>query len=321
NSLYFLVTGLLFASLNSVRAVADTIAFSSNKSIYTMNTDGTNLIKLAPGGTPSWSPDGTRIVYSFGLGRFRGDVSDIYIMDANGANGVNLTKGRHKVNSLPAWSPDGTKIAFRSNRDGNFEIYVMNADGKNPINLTLHPDSDSWPTWSPDGRQIAFESLQVAAGVLNHCDIFVMDADGANRTNVTQNPRAYNRTPDWSPDGSKIAFAAVRNVNRVDLWNSDVDIFVMDADGTHPVRLTEDARFNWFPSWSPDGKRMVFVRGTQDDVTDCDICIMNADGTGLENLTQTPGVGEFHPSWKPTPFSVSSRGKLTVVWGTVKQNH
>ncbi len=319
NGLYFLVTGLLLASLNSVRAIGDTIAFSSMGNIYTMNTDGTNLIKLAQGDSPSWSPDGTRIVFSFGLGRFRGDVTDIFVIDVNGANRVNLTKGRHKNNSVPAWSPNGTKIAFRSNRDENFDIYVMNADGKNSKNLTLHLDSDTWPTWSPDGRKIAFESLQVAEGVLNHSDIFVMDADGANRTNITQNPRASNRMPSWSPDGSKIAFVAVRNVNRADLWNSDLDIFVMNADGTNPVRLTEDARFNWFPSWSPDGKRIVFVRATHDDITDSDIYVMNADGTGLVNLTQTPGVGEFHPSWKPTPFSVSSRGKLSVIWGMVKQ--
>ena len=319
NGLYFLVTGLLLASLNSVRAIGDTIAFSSMGIIYTMSTDGTNLIKLAQGSTPSWSPDGTQIVFSFGLGRFRGDVKDIYIMDANGANRVNLTQGRHNVNHSPVMSPDGTKIAFTSYRDDNFEIYVMNADGKNSKNLTLHLDSDTSPTWSPDGRKIAFASLQVAEGVLNHSDILVMDADGANRTNITQNPRAYNTMPSWSPDGSKIAFVAVRNVNRIDLWNSDLDVFVMNADGTNLVRLTEDARFNVLPSWSPDSKRIVFVRATHDDITDSDIYVMNADGTGLVNLTQTPGVGEFHPAWKPTPFSVSLRGKLSGIWGAVKQ--
>ena len=319
NSLYFLVTGLLLASLNSVRAVENTIAFSSKWNIYTMNTDGTNLIELTRGDGPSWSPDGTKIVFSFGLGRWLGDVTDIYIMDANGANSVNLTKGRHKQNSMPAWSPDGTKIAFVSYRDHNHEIYTMNADGKNPKNLTLHLDSDTCPTWSPDGRKIAFESLQIAGEIPILSDIFVMDADGANRTNITQNPRASNRTPSWSPDGSKIAYAALRNVNRADFWNSDLDIFVMNVDGTNPVRLTEDASLNWFPSWSPDGKRIVFMRQTHDDPITADIYVMNADGTGLVNLTQTPGVGEFNPSWKPTPFSVSSRGKLSVIWGTVKQ--
>ncbi len=317
--MFFLITGVFFTSLNLVRAVADTIAFSSKWNIYTIDTDGTNLIELTRGDGPSWAPDGTKIVFSFGLGRWLGDVTDIYIMDANGANRVNLTRGRHKQNSMPAWSPDGTKIAFVSYRDHNHEIYVMNADGKNPKNLTLHLDDDTCPTWSPDGTKIAFWSRQVAGEIPILSDIFVMDADGANRTNLTQNPRASNRTPSWSPDGSKIAYAAVRNVNRADFWNSALDIFVMNADGTHPVRLTQDASLNWFPSWSPDGKRIVFMRQTHDDPITADIYVMNADGTGLVNLTQTQLVGEFNPSWKPTPFSVSSRAKLPVIWGTVKQ--
>ena len=320
NSLNFLVAGLLFASLSSVRAVGDTIAFSSKENIYTMNTDGTNLIELTQGANPSWSPDGTEIVFYFGLGRFRGDVADIFVIDANGANRVNLTKGRHKRNYMPAWSPDGTKIAFVSDRDENKEIYVMDADGKNFKNLTLHLDDDSSPTWSPDGTKIAFGSRQVAGEIQTLSDIFVMDADGANRTNITQNPRAYNCTPSWSPNKNKIAFAAFSNVDRVGPWNANLDIFVMNADGTNPIRLTEDARMNWLPSWSPDGKRMAFERAIHEpDPTTSDIYVINADGTGLVNLTQTPVVGEWDPSWKPTPFSVSSRGKLSVIWGAVKQ--
>ena len=236
-----------------------------------MNTDGTNLIELTQGGTLSWSPDGTMLVYSFGLGRWLGDVVDIYIMDANGANRVNFTKGRRKINISPVMSPDENKIAFASYRDHNYEIYVMDADGKNPKNLTLHLDSDTCPTWSPDGR--------------------------------------------------KIAYAAARDANRADPWNANLDIFVMNADGTHPVRLTEDARLNWFPSWSPDSKRIVFERAHEDDPMYCDIFMMNANGTGLVNLTQALVVPEWDPSWRPTPFSVSSRGKLSVIWGTVKQKH
>ena len=313
------MAGVLFTSLNSAWAVGGTIAFTSQGNIYTMATDGTNLIELTQGSSPSWSPDGTKIAYSFGLGRFRGDVTDIYIMDANGANLVNLTQGRKKVNMSPVVSPDGKRIAFASYRDANYEIYVMDADGKNPKNLTLHLDDDTSPAWSPDGTKIAFGSRQVREDILTHSDIFVMNADGANRTNITQNPRAYNITPSWSPVGDKIAYAAFSNVDHVGPLNANLDISVMNADGTDAVRLTEDARMNLSPSWSPDGKRIVFVRAHEDDPIYCDIYAMNADGTGLVNLTQTPIVGEFDPSWKPTPFSVSSRGRLPVVWGTVKQ--
>ena len=301
NSLYFLVTGLLFASLNSVRAVEDTIVFSSKGNIYIMTVNRTNLIEVTQGSNPSWSPDGTKIAFSFGLGRFRGDVTDIYTVDATGKNRLNLTQGRHKGNALPSWSPDGTKIAFVSNRDDNNEIYVMDADGKNLKNLTLHLDDDTCPTWSPDATKIAFWSRQVAGEIQILSDIFVMDADGTNRTDITQNPRASNRTPSWSPDGNKIAFAALSNVDRVGPWNANLDILVMNADGTNPIRLTEDAPINWLPSWSPDGKRIAFERATHER-DNTDIYVMNADGTGLINLTQTPDVSEWDPSWSPLRF-------------------
>lgn len=320
NSLYFFLTGVLFTSLNLVRAVGDTIAFSSKGNIYTMNTDGTNLIELTHGDGPSWAPDGTKILFSFGLGRWLGDVTDIYIVDANGANRVNLTQGRHKVNHSPVASPDGKRIAFASYRDDNYEIYVMDADGKNPKNLTLHLDDDTCPTWSPDGTKIAFGLRQVREDILSHSDIFVMNADGTSRINLTRNPQAFNNDPDWSPDGNKIAYSAYSNVDRVGPGNAHIDIFVMNADGTQPGRLTEEAPLNIQPSWSSDGKKIAFSRAHEDDPIYCDIYMMNADGTNLVNLTQTPLVGEWNPSWKPTPFSVSSRDKLPTRWAEVKES-
>ena len=160
-----------------------------------MNADGTDLIKLTRGSSPSWSPDGTKIVFSFGLGRWLGDVVDIYIMDAKRRERVNITQGRQNVNHSPVVSPDGKRIAFASYRDDNYEIYVMDADGKNPKNLTLHLDDDTCPTWSPDGTKIAFGSRQVREDILSHSDIFVMNADGTNRINLTRNPQASITIP------------------------------------------------------------------------------------------------------------------------------
>jgi Tol biopolymer transport system component len=110
-----------------------------------MNADGTNRVKLTRDGDshPSWSPDGTKIAFTH-----RDGNDEIYIIDADGKNAVNLTNHKER-DYLPSWSPDGKQIIFTSSRDGNDEIYVMDADGKNPVNLTFHRGRDYWPSWSP----------------------------------------------------------------------------------------------------------------------------------------------------------------------------
>ena len=82
---------------------------------------------------------------------------EIYVMDADGSNQINLT-GNPAQDFDPSWSHDGSKIAFMSNRDGNWEIYEMDADGSNQTNLTSNSADDRVPSWSPDGSKIAFAS-------------------------------------------------------------------------------------------------------------------------------------------------------------------
>ena len=95
------------------------------------------------------------------------------------------------------------QIAFQSNRDGddNWEIYVMNADGTNPINLTNHLAEDTQPDWSPDGLQIVFSSNRDGDWEKDRNDnweVYVMNADGTNPINLTNN-RAWDSSPAWEP--------------------------------------------------------------------------------------------------------------------------
>lgn len=306
-----LAASALAALSNHAFSDSGKIAFTSNRdgkpAIYIMNSDGTYPVRLSSGSHPSWSPDGNRIAFSFGLGRFHGGISDIYVMDADGRNRVNITKGRHQINREPDWSPDGEKIAFTSNRGGQTNIYVMDADGKNTVNLTPDLEFAYSPDWSPDGKRIVFGADR---------DIFVMDVGGANRINLTQSPRALNLTPNWSPDGRKIAYSTSPKPG---LWFAPFNIYLMNADGTNPTMLTEARRwaYEYTPCWSNDGSSIVYDRQEPDGTSD--IYVINADGSGTANLTRTPRVRDYSAAWRLSGLSVPRKDRLTTSWGELKQ--
>ena len=225
--------------------------------IYLMNADGTNLVNLTQvperaDGVSSWSPDGKQIAFT-SAELFNADLlanSDIWVMDADGANRRNLTN--HKaLDETPDWSPDGNRIAFTSDREGNWELYVMNTDGTNLINLTNNPAKDGRPDWSPDGKQIAFSSDRDG-----NLEIYVMNADGTNLINLTNHPAEDNHA-SWSPDGVRIAFDSDRDRDRDNNW----EIYVMNADGTNPIRLTQDRDWDSSPSWGPALTLSVSAKG------------------------------------------------------------
>jgi Tol biopolymer transport system component len=186
-----------------------------------MDVDGLGLTQLtnnsAEGNSdvdyqPSWSPDGSKIVFV----SHRGSNVNIFVMDAtDGANPTNLTQGWGSGNS-PCWSPDGSKIAFDSLKAGNGyrDIYIMNSNGLGKIRLTTTLANDSAndldPCWSPDGSKIAFTSMRDG----NH-EIYVMNADGTEQTNLTNNPGAIDNQPSWGL-GSQIP----QNYEFVTKWGS-----------------------------------------------------------------------------------------------------
>ena len=127
-----------------------------------------------------------------------------------------------------------------------------------------------------------------------NAEIYVMDGDGRNQRRVTVNP-AVDSLPAWSPDGKKIAFVSNRNnVNK-----DRQQIWVIDADGKNPIRLT-DGWVDWGPDWSPDGTKILYDahHGPEEhDVALAGLTVMDADGNN-KRLLADGGVG-VHPTWSP----------------------
>ena len=320
-----LAVNLLLASISLAQNVDTTIAFMSNRNdwrngeIYLMNSDGKQIRQLTKhpqyDEEPAWSPDGQKITFvSFRdleqipeHGIWRGEI---YLMNSDGTNPINLTQSPERTDGVSSWSPDGGQIAFTSaelfNEDilARSDIFAMDADGGNLINLTNHDALDETPDWSPDGLRIAFSSNRDG-----NWEIYVMNADGTNPINLTNHPARDGR-PDWSPDGNQIALSSDRDEN--------LEIYVMNANGTNSTNLTNHPAEDNHASWSPDGLRIAFSSIRDGN---WEIYAMNADGVNPINLTNHPEWDDS-PSWGPTPIlSVASKGKLATLWGKVKRSN
>lgn len=285
-----LVAVVLAGAARSEGETPGTIAFARADGIYAMDADGSSVRALRRGGVASqprelaWSRDGSRLLFVA-----RND--SIWAMDADGSNLVRVAAGRS-----PTWSPDGRRVAFTKYGNRGY-IWVVNADGGNPHRLVKAPVGFVWEVdWNPAaGNRVAFSTGSWVS------ELYAMDTDGRNARRLTPGLRDSKVEPAWSPDGRRIAFSTNWSKRRAELY-------VVEAGGGAPVRLTNNAVFDGAPTWSPDGSTIAFVRATGKGplCVNCppavrgtaEIYLINADGTGLTRLTHN-GIEERSPAWQP----------------------
>ena len=261
------------------------IVFQSNRAgntdIWRVDADGTNLTRLtddpAIDATPDLSRDGNSIVFisNRGTGWF-----NLWAMDVDGSNLRQLT---HLTSfaSVPAWSRDGERIVF--NLDGN--AWVIAADGSGMTPVGSHNNNFLQPDWAPNG------DLVFTLGN-SPSDLWRLDRRG-NLTAVTDtlDPDHSESAVAVSPSGRRVAFARIP-------WfgiSSEFEIWVTDIDGKHPRQITTGPGVDGAPTWSPDGRWLVFHR--HDGDFNRGLYVVPADGSEEPRLLLENPQGDAFPSW------------------------
>jgi Tol biopolymer transport system component len=177
------------------------------------------------------------------------------------------------------------KFAVYSAYQGRDAIGIRNPDGSGFLQVTTPPPGagDTYASWSPDGQRLAFQRFFSA-----DTDIWIVNADGTGATNVTQTPDNSESEVSWSADGTKLVFFRC-------CWS----ISVINADGTGLTPLATPPPNTLYrrPKWSPDGTKVAFKGGPFNN--EHDIYTVNADGSGLVNITNTPSFVETAFDWSP----------------------
>ena len=246
---------------------------------YVMRIDGTGLKRVSNGNgktTCGWFlPNGEQLFFASSHAHdstcpprpdpSRGyvwglDRFDIYSVNRDGT-GLRRLTNYDVYTAEGVLSPDGRRIVFTSLKDGDLDIYTMNVDGSDVRRLTTTPGYDGGPWWSPDGRKIAY--------------------------------RAWH-PPDSAGLADYKGLLAQRIVRpgRMELW-------VMNADGSNQRQITQLGGANFGPSWTPDGRRIVFSSNFKNPRSrNFELYLVNLDGTGLEQITSHEEFDGF-PMFSP----------------------
>lgn len=246
---------------------------------------------------------------------------DVYMMDADGANEVRVTRSPQAVHECPSWAPDGRILVSRLTAAAR-AIFVMNVDGSGVVQLTAPP-----PGW--------VDNLPVALGdrvvFVRHDPsgrhrIYRVDLDGTDLTPLTQGPKDNDPAP--SPRGDVLVFRSDNDIAALDLRTGAVtqltntpmlykaglavspdgtkivftrtdpgrleQIFVMSVDGRNVTRVSRGNFYDFLPRWSPDGERIAFTsfRDGSNGVYS-----MRLDGSDVRDLSRTPGSLAMQPGW------------------------
>jgi Tol biopolymer transport system component len=273
--------------------------------LYIVNADGSGLKQITGGDLnslrPAWSPDGQWIAFHGSCG--------LWLVRPDGSDAQQLLKGTpgKLCAEVIGWSPDGQQIAFASTYNPGvekapFDVWVVNRDGSDPRKVYAFERPLKWvaTAWSPDGRQIACwyeEDNMVKALLLN--------ADGSGQPQeVKESEIPWSWQPDFWPPWGGEKEAAAQPAGKVAERCEDLtphQICVRDAETGQITQVTKDLGFGDVEprcAWSPDGQQIFFTAGSGPGAIDHKLYIVNADGSGLRQIT-TGETNDLDPVLSP----------------------
>jgi Tol biopolymer transport system component len=342
------------------------LAFRSERDdggIYLMPAGGGEATRVTREGfNPTWSPDGSEIIYS---------TAQIIASPASRPlrgtlRGVKVLTGERRTIYAgdavqPRWSPNGHRIAFWAfaAHGGQRDIWTIGGYGHagvpiggQPVPVTQDAATDWNPVWSPDGRYLYFASDRSGAGEIwrVRIDELTGQVQGAHEQ-LTSGGRGVRAHMTFSDKGTRLLFidetlnqtverigfdaATGRTVGSLtpvlggDLAPAGLDVsadgqslvfysaapqedlYVSRSDGTNRRRLTDDPARDRGPAWSPDGRQIAFF---SDRSGSYEIWTINADGTGLRQLTNTPGANRSGILWSPDGSRLLYQQRRESTW-------
>lgn len=280
------------------------IAFSSYprtsspyEEIFTIDPSGGGRTQLTfrPGVqssvAPSWSPDGTRIVYEM----FNADtnVSKLIIMDASGTQLDSLTAPAGQNYSRPAWSPDNNHVIFVLASGGNYDLWVWNTATDSLHQSTSTAAADEFePAWRPNRTQVAY----MRDGADGFGKVWVANIDpvtfalsGATRIS---GPDDGDTGANWHPTKNRIVLSRFRSS-----WGQQEVVIENLGTGTQN-RVTNHSLYDFDPAYSPEGTAVVWARGAEE--SDSELIKKNL-ATGNTTVLTSNGVVDQQPDWQPVP--------------------
>jgi TolB protein len=251
------------------------------KRLAIMDQDGANVRLLSQGRelvlTPRFSPSSQEITFM----QYAGEQPRVFLMNLE--NGQRELVGNFPgMTFAPRFSPDGQRVVMSIQEQGSASIVEMDLRSRQTRRLTQSGAIDTGPCYSPDGRHIVFESDREGTQQL-----YVMNADGSGQQRISFGEGRYS-TPVWSPRGDLIAFTKQAGGQFL--------IGVLRPDGAGERILTEGFH-NEGPTWSPNGRVVMFFRESQG--AQGGPKLFSIDLTGYnERPVPTPAFGS-DPAWSP----------------------